>query len=70
MRSSKLAFFKKFFAKFSKWCALQKIKNQKNAELERSGKLKKYNLLAPEEKKLANELYYYYDELLEDEFEV
>ena len=48
---------------------MQKIKNQKLHELDRNGKLKNYHQVTPEEKKLVDELYYYYDELLDEEFE-
>lgn len=57
-----MSFFKRFFTKFSKWRQEQKAKYQKMRELERSGKLWNYGKLTPEEKKLANELFWYWEE--------
>lgn len=57
-----MSFFKRVFTKFLKWREKQKAKYLKMRELERSGKLWNYRKLTSEEKKLANELYWYWDE--------
>ncbi len=57
-----MSFFKGIFTKFSKWRQKEKEKYQKMCELEKSGKLWNYRKLTPEEKKLADELLFFWYE--------